>query len=227
MKEDSESDDIKKAKYPYLMCPSCFNPAYLVTMDEKINILTLKCLNSNCDKEISIGIKKYLEKIENKKGIHFKDECPSHPKNEFYSFCFDSYKHLCKICHEDEDNREYAKGEIEIDSKLMGCFEKIIKNYKALNPMISSIKKIKLQEKEEIKKEKESFFKDIEAKYKEFQEYVANRKLKYIQNSKNISKKFKYLREKMVIFYDKNKTEIRMNNHLFEKIKNRYKSIVL
>ena len=122
----SDSPELQ-SKNIYYNCSECSSAIQILFVDEKE--IEFRC--SNNDHHIKMKINEYLEKMKSYKTSKINDEiCHLHNK-EYYCYCFDCNKHLCKECINLRKHNFHYKiffFEIIPDTKILNEIEKIINN---------------------------------------------------------------------------------------------------
>ena len=132
----------------FTICPECSSSIKILKINDENNIIEYKCLKEN--KDYTMTIKEYLEKIKDKKDIkieELKDRCKIH-NNNYVSYCYDCKYHLCNECLKERTHINHKKThmiEIQLIDKEKEVIEKVINNYKNEIEKLNNKKRIKLK----------------------------------------------------------------------------------
>ena len=111
----------------FTICPNqdCLSPIEILSINQDNNIIVFKCFKEN--KEFTISIKEYIEKIKDKRNIdEFKDNCKEHKSNNI-CYCFDCKKHLCNECLKTMNHIYHKNDIIAINNDEIKIFNKYLK----------------------------------------------------------------------------------------------------
>ena len=167
----------------FTICPNqdCLSPIEILSINQENNIIVFKCFKEN--KEFTISIKEYIEKIKDKRNIdEFKENCKEHKSNNI-CYCFDCKKHLCNECLKTMNHIYHKKTniiEIKPIDKELNIVNGVIEEYK------NKIKKLKDE-----KENKETEFKKLlkDEKEKEEKNLKKENKLNENKEKEEINKK--------------------------------------
>ena len=233
---------IQKEKVLYNIgynCSECSSPIEILSINEEENELSFRCIknNSHC-KKIKVGeylatMKKYIDKS------NINEICKNHNNKENISYCFDCKCHLCKEClkskshknhnklyliesQPDEEDINIIKNKIVDHNNKMKNLEeakiKGLKNELNKNKIKENMRFKKLIKINEIRRQKEliqnnnNYINDIKEIKRKFEKEIKLRKMKYEKEKNNINNKFEFIKNKEILI-NKNKIQVLNDNY--------------
>ena len=172
----------------YYNCSECSSLIEITSIDEEKNFIEFNCLNKekNHDKNITIPLKQYLEKMKkyNKSKLN-NDECEKH-KSKYESYCFNCNCHLCKECLKTRIHLNHIKNniiEIKPMNEELNIIKEVINDYKnkienltkeRRNKINEFIKKLNISKNHENENNKENINNNEKGKENELKDNIEN-----------------------------------------------------
>ena len=112
------------------ICPTCYSDIEIISINDKLDEIELRCFNQDNPHRMKISIKDYLNKINlYQSNESVSNKCSNHNNCDYEYYCLNCDKHLCKVCLESREHLYHIKFNIMSEISLTEQEENLINNF--------------------------------------------------------------------------------------------------